>query len=61
MRFFDFFALTVLAVVPILWSRSRLPLMNRNPPFTPDQGARIGALIAAILCSIYIVRYVIYR
>ena len=61
MRFFDFFALAVLATVPILWCRSRLPLMNREPPITDAQAVRIGALISAILCAIYIFRYVVYR
>lgn len=61
MRFFDFFALTVLATVPILWCRSRLPRLGREPPITDRQAVRIGALISIILCGIYIVRYVVYR
>ena len=61
MRFFDFFALAVLATVPILWCRSRLPLMNREPPVTDAQAVRIGALISTILCAVYIMRYVVYR
>ncbi|WP_426957240.1 hypothetical protein [Muricoccus radiodurans] len=61
MRFFDFFALSVLAIVPILWCRSRLPQINRNPPITDAQAVRIGALISAILCAVYIYRYVVYR
>ncbi len=61
MRFFDFFALTVLATVPILWCRSRLPRLNREPPVTDRQAVRIGALISAILCAVYIFRYVVYR
>ena len=61
MRFFDFFALAVLATVPILWCRSRLPQMNREPPVSDRQAVRIGALISTILCAIYIFRYVVYR
>lgn len=61
MRFFDFFALAVLATVPILWCRSRLPQMNREPPISDRQAVRIGAAISTILCAIYIFRYVVYR
>ena len=61
MRFFDFFALAALAVVPILWCRSRLPQINREPPFTDQQAVRIGTLISSVLCAIYIFRYVVYR
>ncbi|MFC7737697.1 hypothetical protein ACFQX4_18080 [Roseomonas sp. GCM10028921] len=61
MRFFDFFALTVLATVPILWCRSRLPMLNREPPITERQAVRIGAFLSAVLCAIYILRYVVYR
>jgi predicted MFS family arabinose efflux permease len=60
-RFFDFFALSVLAVVPILWCRSRLPQANRNPPITERQAVRIGAVVSTLLCAVYIYRYVIYR
>ncbi|MBP0443983.1 hypothetical protein J8J14_04255 [Roseomonas sp. SSH11] len=61
MRFFDFIALTLLATVPILWCRSRLPMLNREPPITDRQAVTIGALISAILCAIYIYRYIVYR
>jgi len=61
MRFFDFFALTVLTVVPILWCRSRLPQMNRQPPVTDRQAVLIGCLLAALLSGFYIYRYVLYR
>lgn len=61
MRFFDFFALAVLATVPILWCRSRLPMLNREPPITEQQAVRIGAFLSAVLCAIYILRYVVYR
>ena len=61
MRFFDFFALSVLAVVPILWCRTRLPRIDRNPPITEQAAVRLGALFSAVLCAIYILRYVVYR
>jgi hypothetical protein len=61
MRFFDFFALAVLATVPILWCRSRLPRLDREPPITDQQAVRIGAFISTVLCAIYIFRYVVYR
>ena len=61
MRFFDFFALSVLAVVPILWCRTRLPRIDRNPPITEQAAVRFGALLSALLCAIYILRYVVYR
>ncbi|WP_424136445.1 hypothetical protein [Roseomonas chloroacetimidivorans] len=61
MRFFDFFALTVLATVPILWCRSRLPMLNREPPITDRQAVTIGAVISVILSGIYVYRYVLYR
>ncbi|MFC0384134.1 hypothetical protein [Muricoccus vinaceus] len=61
MRFFDFVALTVLAVVPILWCRSRLPQIDRDPPISEQAAVRLGALFSAVLCAIYIMRYVVYR
>ncbi|MFH5925734.1 hypothetical protein [Roseomonas xinghualingensis] len=61
MRFFDFFALTVLATVPILWCRSRLPRLNREPRITEQQAVRVGVVFSTVLCAIYILRYVVYR
>jgi hypothetical protein len=61
MKFFDFFALAVLAAVPILWCRSRLPQMNRRPPIGDRQAVVIGVLLSTVLCGIYIYRYVLYR
>lgn len=62
MRFFDFFALSLLAVVPILWCRHRLPLLvRRDPPLTEQQAVMIGAIVSALLSGLYIYRYVIYR
>ena len=61
MRFFDFFALAVLAVVPILWCRSRLPRLDRDPPVTDRQAVMAGVFLSTILCGFYIYRYVVYR
>ena len=62
MRFFDFFALTILTVVPLLWCRYRLPLLvRRDPPLTDQQAVMIGAGVSAFLSGLYIYRYVIYR
>ncbi|WP_376090182.1 hypothetical protein ACE7GA_19330 [Roseomonas sp. CCTCC AB2023176] len=62
MRVFDFFALTILAVVPILWCRHRLPLLvRRDPPLTDQQAVTIGAVVAALLSGMYIYRYVVFR
>ena len=62
MKFFDFFALTLLTVVPILWCRYRLPLLvRRDPPLTDKQAVTIGAIVSALLSGLYIYRYVIYR
>jgi hypothetical protein len=60
-RFFDFVALTMLATVPILWCRSRLPKLNREPPITDQQAVRIGVVLSTLLCGFYIMRYVVYR
>jgi hypothetical protein len=61
MRFFDLVVLTVLATVPILWCRSRLPKLNREPPITDRRAVRIGVVLSMLLCGIYIIRYVVYR
>ncbi len=61
MRFFDFFALTVLVAVPILWCRSRLPQLNREPPITDRQAVTIGCIVALLLSGFYVYRYVLYR
>jgi len=61
MTFFDFFALTMLTAVPILWCRSRLPQFDRDPPISDRTAVLIGCLVAALLSGYYIYRYVLYR